>query len=281
MKRLIFSIVLSLSVFSAMAGVQVVPLPCGEAVMLIATPYSGYKFDSWTDGNTENPRVVSIEQDTIFGANWRVCPIERTSFSKTIYQGESFWFGDRELTKHGTYYDTLTNVEGCDSIVALKLSVAKQPVEYAVYLAVNNTKQGSVSGAGWYAQGTQAIITATPSKGYQFKHWEDSLGAQVKENPYAFTVTGNVLWTAVFTRAAKRIAIQSINAPRRQSEIPLCRVNTAEKYVLIENETEDNYMLYDASGKLITNQRGNYEGFLPTGVYLIRLGDEVERFLIH
>jgi len=172
-------------------------------------------------------------------------------------------------------------MEGCDSIVALKLSVAKKPIEYAVYLAVNNPAQGAVSGAGLYASGTQAIITAIPAKGYQFKFWQDSVGTRINENPYSFTVTGNVLWTAAFTRVAKRIAVQSLNAPRRESEIPLCRVFTAEKCVIIENETADMYFLYDAAGRQIASTCGNYQGYLPTGVYLIRLGDEVERFLIH
>lgn len=280
MKRLIFSITLFICVLATKAEVKIIPLPCGEAVMMIATPSPGYKFDSWTDGNTENPRIVSVEQDTIFGAIWRECPIERTSISKTIYQGDSYWFADQELTMRGIYMDTLTNMEGCDSIVQLRLSVAKKPIEYAVYLNVNNVVQGSVSGEGLYAKGSQAIITAIPTNGYQFRQWQNEFGAIVKENPYSFSVTQDVLWTAVFTRAPKRITIQSLNAPKRESDIPLCRVYTAHKYIYIENETEDDFALYDTAGRLIITQRSDYQGNLPAGVYIIRLADEVERFLI-
>ena len=40
----------------------------GNTAVLTATPNEGYSFLTWSDGNTENPRTVSITSDTAFMA---------------------------------------------------------------------------------------------------------------------------------------------------------------------------------------------------------------------
>jgi hypothetical protein len=42
----------------------------GATVTLTATPASGYRFVSWQDGNTENPRVFTVTQDATFIATF-------------------------------------------------------------------------------------------------------------------------------------------------------------------------------------------------------------------
>ena len=41
---------------------------CDNPVTILAQPAQGYKFDSWSDGQTDNPRFVTIECDTTFTA---------------------------------------------------------------------------------------------------------------------------------------------------------------------------------------------------------------------
>ena len=42
--------------------------PSGTSCQISATPYEGYYFTQWSDGNTDNPRTVVISQDTTFTA---------------------------------------------------------------------------------------------------------------------------------------------------------------------------------------------------------------------
>lgn len=42
--------------------------PDGTYDTLRAVPYAGYRFIHWNDGNTDNPRVVCLTQDTVFTA---------------------------------------------------------------------------------------------------------------------------------------------------------------------------------------------------------------------
>jgi hypothetical protein len=58
---------------------------------------------------------------------------------------------------------------------------------------------GTVSGGGEYAVGDTATVTATPSWGWQFLHWQvGGSGTLVTVNPYSFEVTGDVQLVAVF-----------------------------------------------------------------------------------
>lgn len=52
----------SLSVVAANDATQNVK--CGDVITLTATPTAGYKFRQWQDGNTDNPRTVTISATT-------------------------------------------------------------------------------------------------------------------------------------------------------------------------------------------------------------------------
>jgi hypothetical protein len=46
--------------------------PDSSIVTLAATPYDGYKFLMWNDGDTTNPRQVFVTSDTVFAAVFRM-----------------------------------------------------------------------------------------------------------------------------------------------------------------------------------------------------------------
>ena len=94
---------------------------CPEKV-LTATSASCYHFTAWNDGSTDNPRTITVTQDTIFTANF-----ERSIFRQEIYyaicEGTTYDFHGRDLTQAGTYSDTLQTINGCDSVIILTLTV--------------------------------------------------------------------------------------------------------------------------------------------------------------
>ena len=68
---------------------------------------------------------------------------------------------------------------------------------YNVTATVNNETMGSVAGAGEYADGTTATLTATANEGYKFLNW--TVGEEtLTDNPLALTVTGDITVTANF-----------------------------------------------------------------------------------
>lgn len=72
---------------------------CNEKV-LTATPSSCYHFTGWNDGNTENPRTITITQDTTFLANF-----EKSIYTKeiqaTICSNKKYDFNGRLLSTEG------------------------------------------------------------------------------------------------------------------------------------------------------------------------------------
>ena len=61
--------------------------------------------------------------DSVYKLNLTVHPTYLNSISETICRGESFYFGGKELSMTGIYYDTLTTINGCDSVIRLALNV--------------------------------------------------------------------------------------------------------------------------------------------------------------
>ncbi len=62
--------------------------------------------------------------DSIITLNLTVNPKTFGTINKFICQGSSFFFNGNNLTTAGTYLDTLTNSNNCDSILTLNLSIA-------------------------------------------------------------------------------------------------------------------------------------------------------------
>lgn len=67
------------------------------------------------------------------------------------------------------------------------------PSAYLVTLSADSN-MGSVSGSGYYNQGQNATLTATPNDGYLFSHWSDDN----TDNPRIIQVNDNISLTAIF-----------------------------------------------------------------------------------
>ena len=67
-----------------------------------------------------------------------------------------------------------------------------------VTLAVNDNTLGTVSGAGYYAGGSQTTVTATPNVGCSFTKWSEATGAPAE---YTIVVNNDITLTAIFAAA--------------------------------------------------------------------------------
>jgi hypothetical protein len=68
---------------------------------------------------------------------------------------------------------------------------------YTVTITANDTTMGAVTGAGTYAEGTIATLTATPNEGYEFVNWivDDEV---LTDNPLNLIVTSDINIVATF-----------------------------------------------------------------------------------
>ncbi|MBP5477006.1 MAG: leucine-rich repeat protein, partial [Paludibacteraceae bacterium] len=87
----------------------------------------GYEFVRWSDGNTDNPRTLTLAQDTALTAVFEpviVCGTIETTDGTTVWEDElPFTWEDKTFTEAGTQTATLKSMDGCDSVVTFTLRV--------------------------------------------------------------------------------------------------------------------------------------------------------------
>lgn len=171
-----------------------------------ATANTGYHFTQWSDGNTDNPRVVVLTRDTSFIAQF--APNQYTLTGSASYSER----GTVEGLGAYNYLDTATLIAvpnhgyrfsrwGDNNYDNPRQVVVTQDKSYTAYfdydqfsitLSVDDPVHGSVSGEGTYNYLANRTVRATENSGYYFAHWSDGSTA----NPYTFTLTSDTSLTA-------------------------------------------------------------------------------------
>ena len=113
-----------------------------------------------------------------------------------------FTFDNIDETQGYTYFKLLSNVKfTSNSVAGVVVTVTyvtgnedPDATMYTVTTKVNDETMGTVTGAGEYAEGKTATLTANPNTGYKFVNWSNGETA----NPLKLTVTENVEITANF-----------------------------------------------------------------------------------
>ena len=133
---------------SAPVTVTILPAPAPPVIQLngsnnscqgsltLSFDTTGWQFYDWTTGDTTATIIPAVSGSIrIVAENTQGCyaisapvivSIKPSSFdtiSQIICSNENYLFNGRAVQAAGTYYDTLTNAIGCDSIVTLHLSV--------------------------------------------------------------------------------------------------------------------------------------------------------------
>lgn len=111
--------------------------------------------------------------DSIVYLYLTVLPAERTSLGvKYINTGSTYDFNGRILSESGTYYDTLQTVNGCDSIIELRLNVTDKQLGFETMTICDNEfpvlwKDLTLTEAGIYefdtltTVGTDSVVSLT------------------------------------------------------------------------------------------------------------------------
>ena len=92
----------------------------GATATLTATPNACYQFSQWNDGNTDNPRTITVTGDSTFTATF--VPATLTG-SETVAACNNYAWGGTTYRTSGTYSRHITTVAGCDSVATLHLTI--------------------------------------------------------------------------------------------------------------------------------------------------------------
>ena len=113
-----------------------------------------------------------------------------TATPNTDYNFVNWTENGTAVSSEATYSFTVTGDR--DLVANFSQSL---PTYYTINATANPSAGGTVNGAGSYAAGSNATLTATAAEGYDFTGWSDG----VTTNPRTVTVTGNATYTAIFT----------------------------------------------------------------------------------
>ncbi len=173
-----------------------------------ATANYGYHFTHWSDGNTSNPRIITLTQDTSFTAYFEKNSYTVTVLSNNNTMGQATG-GDTVLylesitisaTSNYGYHFTHWQDNNTDNPRTVQVTQNKTYTAYFGYdqftltVQSDNTAQGNVSGGGNYNYLSNRTITATPTYGHHFTYWNDG----VTENPRTITLTQDTTFMAHF-----------------------------------------------------------------------------------
>ena len=208
----------------------------GAQATLAAVANAGYHFSQWNDGNTSNPRQVTVTANSSYVAQFEkdvvIQKYTLTVSSKNAVQGTAYGQGTYEagtqiaifaVANEGYHFtqwhDGNTENPRMITLTADAMYFANfsqdsaTPTLYDLNIAPENATQGWTTEGCAYEFGTQVMIYAHPAEGYQFDHWSDGN----KDNPRFITITAEVNLTAKF--AVKTITgVSAANSTDTQTQ---------------------------------------------------------------
>ena len=155
----------------------------GSDVTIYALPSDGFFFACWNDGDTSNPRTVTLSSDTSFIAFLFAVRTDTVTIHDTI-----------RLAVFHTDTVTLRDTVLVPDTVTIRDTV--YPTFFR--LTVSAGTGGVGIGNTIVPAGTECEIGALPVEGHRFAGWDDGS----TDNPRRVVVTGNVAYTALFETMA-------------------------------------------------------------------------------
>ena len=208
---------------SAMGMASILSDTCANTAIQ-AYPYDGYNFVGWSDGNTTNPRIVTLTQDTVFTAIFQA-NIQRYTITVMSVNDSMGTVSGGGIYEEGSQVTiTATAAEGYHFVSwndgdtnNPRIITVTEDTTYIANFAVNtytitvtsaNDSMGTVSGGGTYEEASQIIITATAAEGYYFVCWNDGN----TDNPRTITVTEDATYIASFAEDVSTDAANELDA---------------------------------------------------------------------
>ena len=146
-----------------------------------------------------NAYVTSVIDQTLSSGQQRFWVADTKDGGQVL---QSYYCNVPQVLKVGDYiqmFGKLTKYNENPQMKNGDVTILEEPAPEPVMFTVTATAEnGTVEGAGEYAENAEATLTATAAEGYEFVNWTVD-GAEVStENPYTFVVTANVALVANF-----------------------------------------------------------------------------------
>lgn len=197
----------------------------GREIELKATANTGYAFDRWNDGSTDNPRTVTVTADVTYTAYFTLEEYEikvecQPENGGTATGGGTFHYGDTialNATPNANFnfegwsdgstdnpYEVVVTGNATYKAVFSEAGAVYYNVATHVY---PGDYAGTVTGGGPHPEGSQIQLSANANTeaGYLFEKWDDGN----TDNPRTITVNSNMEFTAYFKKKTYTVTVQA------------------------------------------------------------------------
>lgn len=254
--------------------------PYGSEIVLTAIPMYHHRFAYWDDGPTDNPRQFNVVGDTSIVAvfeekpRYQIATVSDNPLQGTAVGGGTFYADDTiiitAIAANGYYFSHWSDnsEEPIHPVVVSGIATYTayfSPLTYTVGVYSNNDNLGTTSGGGEYEMGQQVTVTATPFAGARFVQWSNN----ATDNPYTFTIYGDVYLIATFEPAGNQ-GIECIDNDSVSIVVDGHTVAVSGGKV---------FSLYDLSGKLAGVGKDRLT-VSSAGLYVLHIGDAIRRKII-
>ncbi len=192
----------------------------GTSLTVTATPASGYRFGSWTEGGTTVSTsagfTFTVTANRTLTANFILTPSITTSSnpvaggstagggifdsgaSVTVTATPSASYRFVNWTENGSQVSV--NTSYTFTATASRALVANFGTTLTVSVSASPSAGGTVSGGGTFDSGTSVTVAAVAASGYRFVSWTEGGSAVSTSSSYTFTLSANRTLVAGFVR---------------------------------------------------------------------------------
>ena len=230
---------------------------CDQRI-LTATPESCYRFNAWSDGNRNNPRIITLTQDTAFIAYFDRA-VYTQDIRQTICEGTTYTENGFIVNKAGTYAHTLQTVNGCDSIVILTLTV-NPTYNITIDASINEGEMYEENGFSESEAGTY-VHTLQSEFGC-----DSVITLNLTVNSSLNDVVANAIEVSLYPNPARAYTMLKVEDLKEQTIVYLFD---------IQGRKLKEYVLNAAQQTLRIDL-----GDLPKGVYTVMLGNTTRKLIV-
>lgn len=219
-------------------------------VALTCTPNTGYTFQQWLDGNTDNPRLIDISEVAAVGATGRTYqavfvntaattrPEGSVSVTVPTANVPTFTLTANPATSENHFY-CWSNVLSTDNPLTYTESMGHV---YPRFSGLQVIHQDGIGGTITYVvNGTHGdndygfTLTPAPNSGFKFKQWEDNSTSAVRT-----VSSANATYTATFEEVLGAYEVNGVTYTTAETAIAAVETSQGQYPLVLTATTADN-----------------------------------------